>query len=256
MHKILTDTLFIGKKVIYMPKCHSTNDIAIEIAEKDDCLDGTLVITDRQTAGRGQRGNLWESKPKKNLTFSVLLKPGFLPLDRQFFLNIFTSLAVIDTFRPFVVTGLKIKWPNDIYYQNMKLGGILIENLVKGAQLHASVIGIGLNINQVDFHHDNAVSLAGICERFFDLQTVLNKLVVNMEKRYFQLKAEKFQMLRNEYIDGLFWYNQLKWFKTDSVFQGKIVGIDDTGRLQLMEGIRIKSYDLKEVTYLMAEGAV
>ena len=234
-----------------MPKCHSTNDIATETAEKDDCLDGTLVITDRQTKGRGQRGNQWESEPNKNLTFSVILKPGFLTLDHQFFLNIFTSLALIDTLVSYVHTGLKIKWPNDIYYENMKLGGILIENTVKGSYLHATVIGVGLNINQVDFNCENALSLAGICERFFDLQTLLGELVMNMEKRYLQLKTEKFQALRSEYVERLFWYNQLKWFKTDRKFQAKIVGVDDLGRLQLMENFRIHSYDLKEVTYLI-----
>ena len=236
-----------------MPKCHSTNDIANEIAENEECLDGTLVITDLQTKGRGQRGSQWESEPKKNLTFSIIVKPGFLTLDRQFFLNIFTSLAVIDTLTPYVTTGLKIKWPNDIYHQNLKLGGILIENTVKGSQLYATVIGIGLNINQQDFHHDQAISLAGICERLFDLQTLLNELIVNMEKRYFQLKAGKFQDLRNEYIDNLFWHNELKWFKTDREFQGKIVGIDDIGRLQLLVNLRIRSYDLKEIAYLIGK---
>ena len=236
-----------------MPKCHSTNDIANEIAENEECLDGTLVITDLQTKGRGQRGSQWESEPKKNLTFSIIVKPGFLTLDRQFFLNIFTSLAVIDTLTPYVTTGLKIKWPNDIYHQNLKLGGILIENTVKGSQLYATVIGIGLNINQQDFCHDQAVSLAGICERLFDLQTLLNELIVNMEKRYFQLKAGKFQDLRDEYIDNLFWHNELKWFKTDREFQGKIVDIDDIGRLQLLENLRIRSYDLKEIAYLIGK---
>ena len=234
-----------------MPKCHSTNDIAIEMAENDDCLEGTLVIADSQEKGRGQRGNQWESEPKKNLTFSVIIKPGFLALESQFFLNIFTSLAVVDTIMPHVGAGLKIKWPNDIYYQNQKLGGILIENTVKGPQLHATVIGIGLNINQLDFEHDQAISLAGICERMFDLPELLNELVMNMEKRYFQLKAGKFQALRDEYVQCLFWHNQLKWFKTDREFQGKIVGIDDSGKLQLLEGLQMKCYDLKEITYLI-----
>ena len=234
-----------------MPKCHSTNDMAIEIAEEEGCLEGTLIITDWQTKGRGQRGNHWESAPKKNLTFSVIIKPGFLAVDRQFFLNIFTALAVLDTLTPYAPAGLRVKWPNDIYYQNQKLGGVLIENTVKGSHLYASVIGIGLNINQMEFEHENAVSLAGIRERLFDLPALLNELAANIEKRYFQLKAEKFQAMKAAYIDRLFWSNELKWFKTDREFQGKIVGIDDFGRLQLLENFRIKSYDLKEITYLI-----
>ena len=234
-----------------MPKCHSTNDLAIEITENDDCLEGTMVITDWQTKGRGQRGNQWESEPKKNLTFSVIIKPGFLAVDRQFFLNIFTALAVLDTLTPYVPAGLRVKWPNDIYYQNQKLGGVLIENTVKGSHLFASVIGIGLNINQMEFKHENALSLACICERLFDLSALLNELAANIEKRYFQLKAEKFQAMKEAYMQQLFWYHELKWFKTDREFQAKIVGIDDFGRLQLLENFRINTYDLKEITYLI-----
>ncbi|MDN5212382.1 biotin--[acetyl-CoA-carboxylase] ligase [Fulvivirgaceae bacterium BMA12] len=239
-----------------MPICHSTNDVAIEIVENGDYLDGTLVIADTQLKGRGQRGNNWESEKKKNLTFSVIIKPGFLPLSHQFLLNIFTSLAVVDTLTPYVTSGLKIKWPNDIYHENQKMGGILIENTVKGTQLYATVIGIGLNINQLDFKVDNATSLSSICERFFDLQQLLKALVLNMEKRYFQLKNEKYDMLRHDYMKSLFWYNQLRWFKADRVFQGKIIGVDESGKLQLMENLQTRSYDLKEITYLIEEDVV
>ncbi|HZX59878.1 MAG TPA: biotin--[acetyl-CoA-carboxylase] ligase, partial [Mucilaginibacter sp.] len=113
--------------------------------------DGTVIMADDQHAGRGQQNNRWHSEPGKNLTFSLLLRPSFLSVTRQFDLTRAVSMGIIEALRPFLGEKLKIKWPNDIYYEDRKMGGILIENTLQSNQIKNSVIGIGLNINQEAF---------------------------------------------------------------------------------------------------------
>ena len=130
------------------------------------------------------------AKPGKNLTFSMLLKPSFLPLSQQFDLTRAVSLGIINALEPLLGDKLKIKWPNDIYYADGKLGGMLIENMVQGGQIKNSVIGIGLNINQEDFPLDvpNAVSLKQILHRDYDLKVLLSEICKNIEAAYLNLK--------------------------------------------------------------------
>lgn len=236
-----------------MPKCHSTNDIAIELLEKEQAIEGTIVITDHQQNGRGQRGNSWISAPGKNLMFSLILTPKFLPLFHQFYLNIFTSLAIIDALGAFVPRGLKIKWPNDLFFDEEKIGGILIENSVKHSTMATSVIGIGLNINQSQFGLlPHVTSLSNISEKKFDLQDILKALLRRLEYRYLQLRNHKLELLKAEYLANLFGFQQLRRFNSSRQFEGRIVGIDEVGKLLVKEGAQIKSYDLKEITFIFS----
>ena len=165
MHKIFTNTLFIGKKVIYLPSCHSTNSIASELVIKGDAISGQIVITDFQSSGRGQRGNEWESEEGENLLFSIIVNAEFLDPSECFMLNIVTSLALIDTLDEYVNSNIKVKWPNDIYYDQRKICGMLIENYIKSNSIKFSVIGIGLNVNQKSFSNPTAVSLTKFVTR-------------------------------------------------------------------------------------------
>ena len=169
---------------------------------KGELLEGGVVITDEQTAGKGQRGNSWEATPGQNLTFSVLFKPAFLPLSSQFYLNILSSLAIADTLNGYSPEGLAIKWPNDIYIGQAKLGGILIENTLRGQMIEHSIIGIGLNINQKTFSSPKASSLALICGREFVLEQILAELLAHLESRYLQLKTNLYNRLKADYMDG------------------------------------------------------
>ena len=147
--------------IIRLDNVDSTNTYLSGIASNSP--HGTCVLADRQSAGRGQRGNTWESEPGKNLTFSVLLRPDGLHASQQFRISQAVSLAITDTLDGFLPEGIeaKVKWPNDIYVGNRKICGILIENTLCGAAIQHSIIGIGLNINQRDFLSDapNPVSL-------------------------------------------------------------------------------------------------
>ncbi|WP_236612907.1 biotin--[acetyl-CoA-carboxylase] ligase [Cesiribacter andamanensis] len=131
MYNSPADTLFIGSSIIYLPECHSTNTAALHLLENESLPEGAVLITDKQTAGRGQRGNNWEASPGQNLTFSVVLRPRFLPIRDQFLLTISISLAIYDLLTDLQVPALSIKWPNDLYCGTKKIGGILIESSLK-----------------------------------------------------------------------------------------------------------------------------
>ena len=151
MYKIYPKTLFVGQIIQYLPSCQSTNDEASALIAQADPVEGTIVVTDHQMAGRGQRGNQWEAQAGQNLTCSLVLKPTFLSANEQFWLNIAISLGIYDGLQPLLGEALRIKWPNDIYVGDQKAGGILVENILQGYSMAWSVVGLGINVNQSDF---------------------------------------------------------------------------------------------------------
>lgn len=250
MHKIFTNTNFIGKNVIYLPTCHSTNDIATESLSKNNVSEGTIFITDHQTAGKGQRGNQWEAEKGMNLTLSIILKPHFLDISEQYFLNIIISLSIHDLFSQYINHGLSIKWPNDIFYLDNKMGGILIENSIRNNQLENVVVGIGLNINQQHFINEKAISLSNICNQQFNLQELLALLIGYIETRYIQLKKGGKQNIIKDYLHVLYWINEKHLFKAENFFEGEIKGIDSVGRLIILDNQKERFFNNKEVTFV------
>jgi BirA family biotin operon repressor/biotin-[acetyl-CoA-carboxylase] ligase len=146
-------TLFTGQQLVWLPTCPSTNSEAQSLIVQNRASEGCTVITDFQTAGRGQRGNQWVAAPAENLMLSVVWQPTFLAATEQFRLSQAVALAVHDWATALLGPDpkLKVKWPNDLYYGNQKLGGLLIENSLSGTKIQYSIIGIGLNINQQAF---------------------------------------------------------------------------------------------------------
>jgi BirA family transcriptional regulator, biotin operon repressor / biotin---[acetyl-CoA-carboxylase] ligase len=251
LYKILANTLFIGKKLIFMPECHSTNSLALELCQQSQVPEGTLVITDRQTAGRGQRGNTWESQPGMNLTCSVILKPTFLAIKDQFLLSIATSLAIRDYLAATCSDPVSIKWPNDILVKQFKISGTLIENQLMGEQFSYAVIGIGLNVNQRMFTIPMATSLSLIAGKDFDLQDVLLGLLSHLESRYLQLRQGRAQHLKEDYLKYLYRFNEHHTFQSgDDQFGGKILGIDDQGRLRVLIHDQEKDFGVKEISFV------
>lgn len=250
MYNNPSNTLFIGNPVIFLPSCHSTNETALELAGTDSVTEGTTIITDEQTRGKGQRGNSWEAEPGKNLTFSIILKPRFLSADRQFELNIIVSLAIFDVLTNILGEKIKIKWPNDIFYENKKICGILIQNSIKTKNLEKSVVGIGINVNQVHFTEKKATSIA-LHKSEQKLENVFHKVCEALERRYLQLKEGKVQELKLNYINALYLFKTEALYEdVDSRFKGIITGIDEYGRLLMRkEGVE-KAYNFKEVKYL------
>ena len=251
MYKNLTKTLFAGHNLVYLTHCHSTNDHAAKLVTEQSVLDGTVIITDNQTSGKGQRGNAWEAQPRQNLTFSIIFKPKFLLPQNNFRLNPTISLAVADFLSLYLDSGISIKWPNDIYFHDSKIGGILIENSVHQNLITHSIAGIGLNVNQLEFSGYKATSMAREAKREFILEEIFPVLITHLESRYLQLRSDGWPQIRELYLKGLYRINQTHTFKAGEVFQGKIVGIDDFGRLKIekSEG-STEAFDIKEIQYL------
>lgn len=251
MYKKLTKTLFTGHNLVYLTSCHSTNEYAAQLLSDKSTPDGTVVITNNQTSGKGQRGNIWESLPNRNLTFSIIYKPTFLLPRNNFWLNPTLSLAITDFLTEYMDHGVRIKWPNDIYVNDLKIAGILIENSIYGNVITHSIIGIGLNVNQREFERFPATSLSQETQLDFDLSEVLSRLLSRVEARYLQLRSDGWIDLKGQYLELLYRFNQPHYFKSGEIFEGTIIGVDDTGRLEIRKTDDVtETFDFKEVEYL------
>ena len=223
---------------------------ALDLAEVEDF---TCYWAMEQTAGIGQRGNCWASEPGKNLTFSLVLHPDFLPADRQFKLTEALSLAICDFFKDFKdlkdFRDLKVKWPNDIYVGGKKICGTLVSTRLTGNSIASAVCGIGLNVNQTLFPAwvPNPTSLALLTGREYELESLLRQLLACIERRYNDLKSgvdpepEYLEHLLNLGVPARYRYNEEEITAT-------ITGVDPHGRLLLTttDGHRL-SCGMKEI---------
>jgi BirA family biotin operon repressor/biotin-[acetyl-CoA-carboxylase] ligase len=259
----------VGQNIIYEPTCGSTNSLAKQYLAQEHLPEGSVIITDHQYQGKGQHGSVWHSEPHKNLTFSLVLYPSFLAAPESFALNIITSLAIYQALSTHVPSGLKIKWPNDIYCQGQKLGGVLIENVIREGKIKASVIGIGLNINQTELsvvsdygsktplsvvcnYGPNPTSLALLLARSFDLPLLLKALLLAIESTYLQAQAQAIAPLEKAYLQHMYRIHERHTFRDAThTFRGKIRGIDGVGRLMVeQEDGTCNHYTAKEVAFL------
>ena len=248
-------TLFTGQQLVWLPACPSTNTVAQQLQRENRASEGCTVITGHQTAGRGQRGNQWEAAAHENLTLSVVWHPTFLAATEQFLLSQAVALAALDWARRWLgasgEASLRVKWPNDLYVGNQKLGGILIENTLSGPKIQYSIVGIGLNVNQQTFTVPTATSLGQLTGRPYDLAEAAARLLECLEARYLQLRAGRVGQLRQEYLAALYRYRQSHWFMIDGqAVMGEIVGVEADGRLavRLPDGVRL--FAMQEIKYL------
>jgi BirA family biotin operon repressor/biotin-[acetyl-CoA-carboxylase] ligase len=251
MYKILANTIFLGKDVLFLPECHSTNDMALELVRHGRAKEGSIVICDYQTKGRGQRGNTWEVERGSNLTFSLVLQPDFLDLSKQFYLNMMVSNAIRKLLQDYL-PELKVKWPNDLIIpREGKIGGILIENLVGSKGWDFSVVGIGLNVNQLEFSMSTATSLGKLTGSNFDLQEIFRLLITLLEQGYLALKKSKYSEIKSEYMRHLYLFEERSVFRASgNDFFGRIVGIDEVGYLQILEDSGLlRNFGFKEISF-------
>lgn len=251
------ETLFIGRNIIFLPEVGSTNSYAIDLLKSVNVIEGTVINTNSQTNGKGQRGASWSSETAKNLTVSIILRPFFLELKKQFFLYQISALACYDVMSEILNSGqfdIKIKWPNDIIVNKKKIAGILIENVVVADKIAACVVGVGLNINQVNFNEGlNATSVLKLLNKEMDVNDVLNLICTHLEKYYLILKAGREQDIINQYLLRLFAINACAEFEINDKRKYCLVkGINDEGRLILEENQGInQAYDVKEIRWIL-----
>lgn len=229
--------------IIHIDETDSTN----RWLREKETTDNIAVVADYQTAGRGQGTNRWESERGKNLLFSMLLHPKEIAANRQFHISMAVSLAISEALGQYI-GDLSIKWPNDIYWRNGKIGGILIENRLHGNVIRDSIIGVGLNVNQRTFHSDapNPVSLWQISERETDREQLLHDILCCFDKYLGQdVKPQYSAMLYRRrgfhpYCDatGAFMAEI-----ADVEYDGHLVLLDDSGQL--------RRYAFKEVSFVL-----
>ncbi|MCX6322125.1 MAG: biotin--[acetyl-CoA-carboxylase] ligase [Bacteroidia bacterium] len=246
--------MIIGSKLFFFDNLPSTNTHTAHLLKSNDLPEGAIVYTNYQSAGRGQMGNKWESEDGKNLLISIVLFPSMINPADQFFISMTVSLGICDFLKRYI-SVCAIKWPNDIYVNNDKIAGILIENSIMDDQIENTISGIGLNINQEKFlsNAPNPVSLSLLTGSSYDLATCLNQLASDLDKRYKQLISEHFAEIKHEYVSRLYRLNELSKYRDRSgLFTGRIITVTDNGRLQIeREPGNISEYSFKEVDFIL-----
>jgi len=252
-------TRFVGKKNKYLDICASTNSLAFSEALKEDFPEGYAWIAGHQTDGRGQRGNTWNTEPNQNLTLSYLLRPPHHLVEKQFFLSKAVANGILAGLEAWSRAtqgenfNFEIKWPNDIYLDGVKMGGILIENNFKAGQWSFSIIGIGLNVNQKQFEHIRGTSIRAYLQltQEIPLTEIYSYISQGIEESYALFKNEQFGKIDEIYHDRLF--RRAKWaiYEADNEkFEGKIIGVNEQGLLEIEKEFTVESYDLKEISFI------
>lgn len=250
---------------IHLEEVKSTNSWLLEalVSSETRLSEGTVVYTKRQTAGRGQVGNSWESEPDKNTSFSLLLRPEFLPIPRQFVISELCSVGILLGLTELGVKNLSIKWPNDIYVGDEKICGILIENRLMGGLLSESVLGVGINVNQERWvgnaPNPTSLLLQGIIST---PETVLDTVVRQIAALYEMLQNENVgaATIHKMFVEHL--YRRRGFFpyadaNTGERFEAELIDVDPQGplMLRLTDGSERK-YWFKEVRFVLPCGVV
>lgn len=238
---------------LHLEKTASTNAYLQEMPEQERV--SRVVFADEQTAGKGMGSNTWESGAGLNLTFSMGLDLSFLQASNQFLLSQAVPLGLLDVLDGMLAEPAQVKWPNDIVVDGRKLAGILINSTIHGAMMGVSVIGIGLNVNQMRFQDwpTHPVSLKGLLGHEVELEPLLHQLVEAVGKKVETLPTpEGIAKIQKEYLGRLYRYRQWAEYEVEGCRVRRfITGIDPFGRLETMDesGMRLV-YDIKEIRFV------
>lgn len=246
-------------KLVELQTVDSTSNFLNRLcAEEDDRVaDFTTVTAEFQQAGKGQRGNSWESECGQNLLFSFVLYPTFVSANRQFIISQMDAVALKETLEQYTA-GISIKWPNDIYWHDRKISGMLIEVFLQGDSLGRCISGIGVNINQAAFHSDapNPVSLRQITGHETDRQEFLDRFM-GAAARYYAMLEQDFEttaaMIEKKYDEALYRRHGMHRYRDKGgEFMAEIVGVQPDGRFILRdEAGGERAYLFKEVQYVI-----
>lgn len=245
--------------LVQLEETDSTNRYLTQFCDEHPIMvkELTTVIAERQTAGKGQRGNSWESEERKNLTFSTVFYPTFLKARQQFILSQIVSLSIKEVLDEW--TGnISIKWPNDIYWKEKKICGILIENNLAGSTITRSISGIGININQETFRSNapNPISLKQITGQEHDCMELLGHILKKIQTYYQQLRAdssESIPLITSRYTDALFRKEGFHpYIDNSGHFLARLVRVETDGRFILEDKAgKEREYLFKEVQYML-----
>jgi len=249
------DLLSKDRLIIRVDEVESTNLYLKETVREQHPEEGSLVIAEYQIGGRGQMGTSWFSSRGENLLFSLLIYPKDVAANEQFIISRIASLAVKNTLDHFA-NDIRIKWPNDIYWKDKKIAGILIENDIQGRHIENSVIGIGINVNQQFFppYLPNPVSLRQITGSQQDREYILDLFMREFFLLYRELQHGQKEVIEDEYMLDLYRVNDYYWFEDgEGRFQARIEDVLPSGHLILrtLENDEMRQYAFKEVTFVI-----
>lgn len=240
-------------RLIKLNAIDSTNDFLKGLSNNQFLENFTVVTAENQTKGKGQMGSIWNSEPSKNLIMSVLVTEFVTDINRIFDINIVFSVSIIQVLEDLKIPELSIKWPNDIMSYSKKIGGILIENSIKSDGSINSIVGLGLNVNQINFENlPSASSLAVICNTAFDKEEILLKIIENLEQNILTWNQNS-NLFWSKYTNKLFKKGIPMPFEDENKhnFMGIIQGVSPSGKLQiLLEDDSVAEFDIKEIRML------
>lgn len=247
-------------RYLHLKKVGSTNVYLQEMPEQERI--SCVVFADEQSAGKGMGANSWESEPGMNLTFSMGVDMSFLKASDQFLLSQAVPLGLLDVLDPMLKAYdasshayLSVKWPNDLLWGDRKLCGILINSTIHGMDMGVSVIGIGLNVNQLQFQEwpTHPISMKMILGREVELEPLLHQLVEAVDRRVDMLRnPEGVDLIRKAYLDRLYRYHVWADYEVNGQkIKRFITGIDTFGRLETLdESSKVFVYDVKEIRFV------
>lgn len=244
-------SLFFHMHLIKVNAINSTNSFAREMYRENPQMPSTCIVAKKQLQGRGQRGTIWDAEEGKNLTFSIVYpQPKVLPA-HQFLLSAAVATALVKALENYNLPRLKVKWPNDIMSANLKIGGILIENVISEGAIAASVIGIGLNVNQRNFAGlPSAGSMLSVSGKEFELSEVLDFLLKELETSLDRLPHLTSEEILTIYKKHLFRMEIPSTFQLPDgkLLTGIITDVSLSGKLLVQgEDEELKEFDLKEI---------
>lgn len=250
---IFSDDLY-AYPLIHLAETPSTNETLTRLCEQGPVTDFTVIQADYQSAGKGQRGNHWEAEPGRNLLFSFVFHPSFLEARQQFLLSKMVALAMKEALDE-LTEGICIKWPNDIYWHDRKLAGILIENVLGGMFVDQCIVGIGLNVNQLEFRSDapNPVSLHQILGEETPRGALLDAFMNRVQRYYGMLQRGETEEISRRYFEALYRTDAMyPYLDAHGPFLGRITDVEEDGHLRITDEMGgVRRYAFKEVKYKM-----
>jgi len=239
----------IGRKVIYLNHVDSTNNYTAKLLKDGKIDNGTVILAEDQFSGKGYRSSRWVSNSGENLTISVFLDNVNLSVKNQFLLTQIVSLILVDLLKRFKIKS-EIKWPNDIYVGGEKIAGVLIENQIKLSTIKSSIVGIGLNVNQIHFEDFIATSIKKHTGKFQNIDNVLY-LFINSFNKIWNLYFHQASFIEKEYLNHLYLRDVISNYKDGmGVFSGIIRGVKSSGKLLVEKDKNRIGYGMKEIEFI------
>ena len=239
-------------KILKYEEVESTNATAMQRLKTGGAQNGDIILAGYQIAGKGQAQNTWFSSKGNNLLVSIICRDIQLKVSQLPLLNMLVSQAVYTTVCNYFSENTTITWPNDIMVNEQKIAGILIETTLQGEYIKNAVIGIGLNVNEDSFPENltHACSFFSITNRYYNLESILNLLLEQLDIQLLKLKQSNFEEIKEHYEAVLFGMETKRYFRQgETKFEGIVKGVNNAGQLLVETESEIKTYNNKEITF-------